>query len=183
LKRSGKAENTYVVFTADHGLGVGEHGLFGKQNLFDHSVRVPFMVKGPGIPAGVKNNSPIYLQDIMPTTLQWAGLEKPDHVQFQSLLPLIHADQRQAKTDRTIYGGYLDVQRSVTHGRYKLVLYPKIKKTLLFDLKADPLEMNDVSDDPKNQGIVRKLFAELLRLQKETGDTLDLLADFSTLEN
>ena len=70
LDASGKAENTWIFFTADHGLSVGHHGLVGKQNQYDHSIRVPFVVVGPGVPSGVTEPTPIYLQDVMPTTLE-----------------------------------------------------------------------------------------------------------------
>ena len=62
-----------MVFTADHGLAVGQHGLFGKQNMYDHSVRVPFVVTGPGVAAGASNDAPVYLQDIIPTSLDGLG--------------------------------------------------------------------------------------------------------------
>ena len=172
LEKSGKMDNTYVFFSADHGLAVGQHGLMGKQNLFDHSVRVPLMVNGPGIPAGRKNDTPVYLQDIMPTTLELAGARKPDHVQFNSLMPLI--DGRRKTTYDAIYGGYLKSQRMITAGGYKLLLYPNYKKVLLFNLKEDPLEMTDLAERPEHKPLIRKLIARLAGLQKETGDTLDL---------
>jgi len=174
LKKSGKMDNTYVFFTADHGLAVGQHGLMGKQNLFDHSVRVPLMVNGPGIPAGRKIDTPVYLQDIMPTTLELAGARKPDHVQFNSLMPLI--DGRRKTTYDAIYGGYLKSQRMITAGGYKLLLYPNYKKVLLFNLKDDPWEMTDLAERPEHKMRIRKLMARLAGLQKETGDTLDLKA-------
>ncbi len=172
LEKSGKMDNTYVFFSADHGLAVGQHGLMGKQNLFDHSVRVPLMVNGPGIPAGRKNDTPVYLQDIMPTTLELAGARKPDHVQFNSLMPLI--DGRRKTTYDAIYGGYLQSQRMITAGGYKLLLYPNCNKALLFNLKEDPLEMTDLAERPEHKMRIRKLMARLTGLQKETGDTLDL---------
>ena len=77
LEKTGQADNTYIFFTADHGLSVGHHGLIGKQCLFDHSVRVPWVITGPGIPAGKKIAEPIYLQDVMATSFEIAGMEKP----------------------------------------------------------------------------------------------------------
>ena len=174
LEKSGKADNTYVFFTADHGLAVGHHGLLGKQNLFDHSVRVPLMVAGPGIPKGRKIRTPVYLQDIMPSTLDLAGIERPGHVQFRSLMPVIHG--RRKRSYDAIYGAYLNVQRMVTQGDYKLLLYPALKKVLLFDLKNDPDEMKDLAGSPEHKPTVKRLFAKLLELQKETGDPLDLRA-------
>ena len=172
LEATGQADNTYIFFSADHGLSVGHHGLVGKQNLFDHSVRVPLMVKGPGVPAGRQLRTPVYLQDIMPSSLELAGVRKADHVQFKSLMPIVRG-QRKANYD-AVYGGYLNVQRMVTQGDYKLLLYPKIKKALLFNLKDDPDEMKDLYAGGAHKPIAKKLFARLLDLQKDTGDTLDL---------
>jgi choline-sulfatase len=80
LEASGKARNTWVVFTADHGLAVGQHGLVGKQNMYDHSLRVPFIVVGPEVQSGQRISAPIYLQSVLPTTLELAGCEVPEHV-------------------------------------------------------------------------------------------------------
>jgi len=179
LEKSGKAGNTYIFFSADHGLAVGHHGLMGKQNLFDHSVRVPLIVTGPGIPKNKKNSAAVYLQDIMPSTLQLAGVDKPDHVQFESLMPLIEG--RVDKSYEAVYGAYLGVQRMVTEGAYKLILFPKIKKVLLFNIKADPLEMKNLADNPKYRRVIKKLFARLLQLQKQTGDELDLKSVYPEL--
>jgi arylsulfatase A-like enzyme len=172
LEQSGKAANTYLFFTADHGLAIGHHGLFGKQNLYDHSVRVPLVVCGPGVPQGKRTSTPVYLQDIMPTTLELAGVPVPEHVQFKSLMPLVRGTA--AGSYDAIYGGYLDLQRSVKQDGYKLLLYPKIAKARLYNLRDDPNEMNDLAGDPRYGPVMKKLFATLLALQKETGDELDL---------
>ena len=88
LQKTGMDKNTYIFFTADHGLGVGHHGLLGKQNLYEHSTRVPFIISGPGVPKKKKITKPIYLQDVMPTTLALAKVKKPKHVQFKNIMPL-----------------------------------------------------------------------------------------------
>ena len=179
LKQSGLNKNTYIFYTADQGLAVGHHGLLGKQNLFDHSIRVPLMVVGPDVPANTRTDSPVYLQDVMPTSLELAGIAKPDHVEFKSLTPFFK--DRKARSYDAIYSAYLDLQRAVTYENYKLILYPKIKKVLLFDLANDPNEMKNLADEPARQGTVKKLFAKLLDLQKETGDTLDLKTVYPAL--
>ncbi|MGB2824826.1 MAG: sulfatase-like hydrolase/transferase [Phycisphaerae bacterium] len=179
LAKSGKADNTYVFFSADHGLAVGHHGLVGKQNLFDHSVRVPLMVTGPGIPKDRKINTPVYLQDIMPSSLELAGVRRPEHVQFRSLMPIISG--KRPKSYDAVYGAYLGVQRMVIQGDHKLLLYPACEKVLLFDLKNDPDEMKDLADSGESKPIIKRLFARLLELQKETGDTLDLKAVYPGL--
>jgi len=179
LEKSGKADSTYIFFSADHGLAVGHHGLMGKQNLYDHSVRVPLIVCGPDVPQNKKLDAPVYLQDIMPSSLELAGVERPDHVQFRSLMPLVRGEAE--KSYDAIYGGYLAVQRSVKQDGYKLLLYPKIAKARLYHVQEDPYEMNDLADDPQYKPLIKKLFARLLELQEETGDQLDLKGVFPEL--
>ncbi|QDV13007.1 Arylsulfatase [Rosistilla oblonga] len=178
LKASGVADNTWIFFTADHGLACGHHGLMGKQNMYDHSLRVPFMVVAPGVDAGRRISAPIYLQDVMPTTLQLAGVEKPQHVDFQSVLPLLDG---RGQPRQAIYGAYLDLQRSLRTERYKLILYPKAKVARLYDLEQDPDEMNDLAGDAAALPIMRQLFAEFRRQQAKLGDSLDLSDTFADL--
>ena len=180
LEKSGQADNTYIFFTADHGLGVGHHGLFGKQNLYEHSTRVPFIAVGPGIAGGKENDESIYLQDVMPTTLEIAGVKKPKQVQFNSLLPLLSGNRKTTHYP-AVYGAYLGVQRSVTMDGKKLLLYPGVPVARLYDIDKDPHEMKDLAKDPKTLKSQKELFAKLLDLQKETGDTLDLTAKFQKL--
>lgn len=177
LERSGKGDDTYIFFTADHGLAVGQHGLVGKQNMYDHSVRVPFIMAGPDVPEGESHQAPIYLQDVMPTTLELAGVPKPDHVQFHSLLPLSRGERSSHAYD-AIYGAYLQLQRMVTMDGFKLIVYPKAKRLRLYDLQRDPLEMHDLASHPEQQARIRALFARLRQLQQETGDKLDLTDSF-----
>ena len=103
LKKSGMEKNTYVFFSADHGLGVGHHGLLGKQNLYEHSIRVPLLISGPDVPKKRAIDTPVYLQDVMPTTLAIAEVEKPDHVQFQNLMPLVEGTKTESD-HKEIYG-------------------------------------------------------------------------------
>ena len=172
LQQSGQAENTYIFFTSDHGLACGRHGLLGKQSLFDHSVRVPLLLSGPGITAARTIDTPVYLQDIMPTSLELAGAEVPDQVEFRSLMPLVRNEQ--ARSYDAIYGAYMDRQRMVTVGNWKLILYPAISKVLLFDLKNDPQEMHNLAEQAEQKETVSRLFSELQKLQQATGDSLDL---------
>ena len=173
LEASGKMDNTYIFFTADHGLAMGRHGLLGKQTMYDHSIRPPLMFAGPGIPKGKKVDSDIYLQDVMATSLELAGIVKPDYVEFNSFLD-------QAKTENTessysqIYGAYIDLQRMIRKDGYKLIVYPTIKKVLLFDLINDPEEIHNIAELEKHQLKVETLFDDLVQLQNQMGDTLNL---------
>ena len=173
LEATGKMDNTYIIFTADHGLSVGRHGLLGKQSQFDHSIRPPFMITGPTIPKGRKINADIYLQDAMATSLELAGVQKPDYVFFNSVLDLTDGSRQQSHYE-AIYNGYIDLQRMIRTDGFKLIVYPKINKILLFDVNNDPEEMNDLAELPEYQEKVDELFAGLLELQQEMKDPLDI---------
>ncbi|MEZ5039396.1 MAG: sulfatase-like hydrolase/transferase [Saprospiraceae bacterium] len=179
LEASGKLENTYVFFSADHGLSVGRHGLIGKQSLFDHSIRVPMMVMGPGIPKGQKINQDVYLQDIMPTSLAMAGIAQPDYVDFKSFLDLAKGTST-AEHYSEIYGAYINYQRMIRKDGLKLIVYPRVPKVLLFDMVNDPLEMNDLAEEPAYAEKVQSLFADLKQLQAKMEDSLDLQASFQS---
>ncbi|KGK30969.1 sulfatase-like hydrolase/transferase [Cellulophaga sp. E6(2014)] len=173
LKNSGKMDNTYIIFTADHGLAMGRHGLLGKQSLFDHSIRPPMIILGPDIPKNKKTNVDVYFQDAMATSLDLAGIDKPKYIEYNSFLNIAKEKESKSSYD-AIYGAYLDVQRMIRKNGYKLMVYPKIKKILLFDLKNDPEEMNDISKLPEEQKRIKTLFLDLQKLQKEMDDPLDI---------
>lgn len=177
LEKTGQADNTYIFYTADNGLSVGQHGLMGKQNMYECSMGIPLIVCGPGIPKNRKIDARVYLQDIMPSTLELAGVEIPSYVQFKSLMPLIQG--KASKNYDAIYGGYRNLQRMVIDGDYKLILYPQVPAPTgpvkrLFNLADDPHEMNDLASDPTKLQIMKNLYATLRQLQPDTGDGLDL---------
>ena len=174
-------DNTYIFFTGDNGLSVGQHGLLGKQNMFDHSIHVPLLAAGPDLPSGTEVSSDIYLQDIMATSLSLAGIEKPDFVDFNSFLNLANGVASELPLPNGVYGAYMDTQRMIRKDGFKLILYPRNRELLLFDLNADPLEMNDLSDNPQYAAKVRNLFEDLLSLQAQMEDPLDLMDSFSFL--
>ena len=176
-------DNTYIFFTGDNGLSVGQHGLLGKQNMFDHSIHVPLLAAGPDLPSGTEVSSDVYLQDIMATSLSLAGIEKPDFVDFNSFLNLANGVASESPLPDGVYGAYMDTQRMIRKNGFKLILYPRNREVILFDLTADPLEMNDLSDNPQYVGKIRELFEGLLRLQAQMEDPLDLRDSFSFLIN
>lgn len=178
LEASGQANNTWIFFTADHGLAVGKHGLMGKQNMYDHSLRVPFLVKGPGVEPG-KIDAPIYLQDVMATSLDLAG-GKPSEVEFKSLLPLIRG-QSMEPTAAPVYGAYLNFQRAVIADGWKLIAYPEAKKLRLYHVSEDADELRDLASQPAQKDRVKMLFQQLLSLQTKMDDPLDLKAAFPSL--
>ena len=180
LDASGEADNTWIFFTADHGLSVGQHGLLGKQNMYEHSLRVPFMVVGPGVPANHRMAAPIYLQDAMATSLALAGAKRPGHVFYQSLLPQIAGKQGDTNYP-AILGSYLSKQRAVIRDGWKLILYPEAKVARLYNVALDELEKNDLAGDARTMGRQRRLFAELLTLQSKLGDEVDLRGTYPEL--
>lgn len=181
LEATGQRDNTYIIFTADHGLACGHHGLLGKQNMHDHSVRVPFCVVGPGIAAGRKIGRRIYMQSLVPTTFQLAGLDVPEHVEFEGLASILKSDTASSEVLGTAYSSYTTHQRMVTVGNDKLIVYPQIGVSLLYDLAADPLEQRELSSHVGSQALKKTLFAELLKQQQLVGDTLDLKSVFTDL--
>src|SRR5690606_13954007 len=113
-----------------------------------------------------------YMQDIMATMLELAAADSGD-LDFQSLLPLIRGDRSAARP--SIYAAYLaERQRALVCGNDKLILYPTIGKALLFDLAADPLELQDLAAQPESLLVKRRLFSQLQAWQARTDDPLDL---------
>lgn len=183
LDRSGKRDNTYIIFTADHGLACGQHGLMGKQNMYEHSMRPPLIVVGPNVPSGEQRDALVYLQDVMPTTLDLAGAGKPEHVDFHSLLPHLQDAHHPSAYD-AVYGVYQkDLQRMIRVGDWKLIVYPQAHVVRLFDLETDPEEMNDLAGEPQHRQRTRDLFERLVHLQKQMDDPLDLSGYFPELSS
>lgn len=172
LDASGMADNTIVIFTADQGLSVGDHGFMGKQNMYERSMRVPMIMKGPSIPAGRTVDELVYLQDVVPTTLNLAGATIPEDVEFEDLMPLVTG---KGGGYEAIYGAYLSNQRMVRTPSHKMILYPTINKVRLYDLENDPWEMNDLAEDREAcKPLADELLASLLALQKEYDDPVSI---------
>ncbi len=170
LENSGQAENTIIVLAGDNGLALGQHGLMGKQNLYEHSLHVPLIMAGPGIPQGRRCDALCYLHDLYPTLCDLLGIAVPESVQGQSLAPAM----RDPSTGRPhLLHAYRGVQRAARDARYKLIEYVvgSDRHTQLFDLETDPGEMNDLSQDPASREDVDRLRRLLRRWPKALGDT------------
>jgi len=170
LKKTGQARNTIIVLAGDNGLAVGRHGLLGKQNLYEHSVHVPLIMSGPDIPRGQRRDAFCYLLDVYPTLCNLIGVPIPGSVEGRNLAGII---SRKRKLRDTLFFAYKDIQRGVRDERYKLIEYAvKGKRTTqLFDLQADPWEINNLTDNPKHAGDLRRLRKELLRWKEKLGDS------------
>ena len=170
LEATGRAKNTLIVFTSDHGLAIGSHGLVGKSNMYEHSVGVPLIVAGPGVPAGRRSDSPIYLRDLFPTVCDLAGVPAPAGLDGRSRAAVVQGAE--GDPDEPVFGYYMDYQRMVRDGRWKLIRYPKLGKDQLFDLARDPNELTDLAADPGSATTLAKLDATLKAWQVRVGDPL-----------
>lgn len=171
LEASGRAGNTYIIFTSDHGLAMGSHGLLGKQNPYDHSIRMPFLISGPDVPKDRRVDDLIYMQSVYPTTCELAGLDVPESVEFPSVKNLAVGGS-DSGGEEMIFGTYLTFQRLVRTDTHKLVYYPELDRYQLFDMVADPGEMTDLSEDPAYETVKAKLIARLDKERQELGDGL-----------
>jgi choline-sulfatase len=171
LTANNQLDNTIIIFTADHGLAIGEHGLLGKQNLFEHSMRAPFFIQGKGIPQGEVRNTPIYIQDAMATSLDIAKAST-EAIEFNSVMPIINDNS--SSSYNAIYGAYVNTQRAIIVNNYKLILYPKTESVRLFDLNKDPDELTDLSLHIEYTTKKKSLFSTLLKEQQLKADSLKL---------
>lgn len=174
LRRTGQWENTIVVFAADNGLAMGSHGLLGKQSLYEHSIRVPLIVAGPGIPQG-ESEALVYLYDLAPTILNLTGAVSLPRMDGKDLTPIWHGARQTVR--ETLFTTYHDAQRAVRDGRWKLIRYPRIHHTQLFDLRSDPYELHNRADDPDQQERVSRMMHLLRSWQVQADDPHPLTAD------
>lgn len=172
LRANGQAENTIVVFASDNGLAIGSHGLFGKQNVYEHSTHEPLIFAGPGIPQGKRSDAFCYVLDIFPTLGDFCGVPAPEGSEGQSLRPVIRGE-----TDRSrdsIFTAYRHLQRAVRDERWKLIQYTQVNYTQLFDLRNDPHETRNLAAEAQHADEVARLTARLKEWQQQLGDTQPL---------
>ena len=197
LEALGERENTYINYTADHGIAIGQHGLQGKQNLYEHPWRIPFIVKGPGIKAGSRAPGNIYLLDVLPTLCDLAGIDPPKTAEGTSFRAVLEG---KAKTVRDILygvycGGTKPGMRCVKKGDWKLIKYDvmdgKVQETQLFNLAENPNEFlgehhdskvmklsgakpsaaqTDLAEDPKHAAKLKEMEALLLAEMRRLDD-------------
>lgn len=175
LEATGSVENSLIVLSGDHGLALGEHGLMGKQNPYDHSIRVPLVFAGPGVPAGRRIEDLVYSASIYATICDLVGVDTPTHIEFASLAAAITGQDSHPLP--AVVGAYRDDHRLVRTATHKLVVYPRTNRLQLFDVIADPWEIDDVSHGPHAGATIMRLLAQLRELQAELDDNLPLSAD------
>jgi len=174
LKDNGLYDNTIIVYAADNGLAIGSHGLLGKQNLYEHSMKVPLIIKGPGIPAGRASEALIYLLDIFPTLAELCGLPEPENIDGKNLSGVISGNAEGVRT--SIFTAYRNTVRAVRTDEWKLIRYPERDYNQLFNLKNDPLELNNLAGQPDYQSRISELLVLMSEWQAESNDTIPLTA-------
>ncbi|NOU94072.1 sulfatase-like hydrolase/transferase [Paenibacillus sp. LMG 31456] len=177
LKAKGIYDDTLIVYTADHGLALGQHGLMGKQNLYEHSVRIPLIFRGPGVPEGQQELALASNIDIFPTVAGLCNVDLPKETEGVSLCPIFAGETEGVRS--IVCSVYKDIQRMATDGRWKLIRYycsPKTntgtERIQLFDLLNDPWETQDLSADPANAGEIERLASELASWMQACSDIL-----------
>ncbi len=192
LDEEGLTENTIVVYTSDQGFFLGDHGWFDKRLMYEESLGMPLLIQFPAqVEAGTTCEEIVVNVDFGPTLLDLMGVEIPDHVQGRSFAPLL-AGERPADWPQSMYYRYW-MHRDAAHNTpahygvrtktHKLICYYNDPlgqpgaggpadpvEWELFDLVADPLELDNVIDDPGYAEVRTELEAELARLQDELGD-------------
>ncbi len=175
LKEAGRLDSTIVILAGDNGLSLGEHGLLGKQNVYEFGgMHVPLVFAGPGIPSG-ESQAFAYLYDIFPTVCELVGAPIPGRVDGKSLVPVITG--KASKVRDHAFTAYKTFQRALRDERWKLIRYPHINKTQLFDLENDPHEVNDLSAKPEYAARVRQMMTLLASVQKQYGDPCPLSSE------
>ena len=187
LEAMGELDNTYIVYTADHGMAIGRHGLQGKQNLYEHTWRVPFIVRGPGIKPGTRATGNIYLLDVLGTFCDLAGIEAPETCESESFRSVLEG-KKQAVRD-TLYGVYSGGtrpgMRCVKHGNWKLIKYDvmdgSVRETQLFNLKENPHEF--LREHGKNDAKLTNLASDPAQAEKLKEMEARLLAEMKRLDD
>lgn len=165
VKASDQSDNTLIVFTSDHGLAIGSHGLRGKQNMYEHTLGVPMIFVGPGVPVGQQVDGQAYLRDLLPTLCDLAGISPKtfgrEPIDGQSQVPVI-----QGKRDSIydyVYGYFRDSQRSIRGKTWKLIDYPLANRQQLFNLENDPFELTNLIDNVAYAETKKRLTSKLQR--------------------
>ena len=170
VREADMGEDTLVIHTADHGLSLGDHGLMGKQNLYEESLKVPLLMVGPGVPRLENVEAMVYQHSLCATLLEAAGVDPPPGQDFGSLWPLLRGESD--TIEQHMFSGYARVQRSVRDRQWKLIEYHVGENTFgqLFNMENDPEEFHNLITTPACRPVVDRLRAALRERLDESGD-------------
>ena len=183
LEESGLSENTIVIYCSDQGFFLGDHGWYDKRFMYEESLKMPLIVKWPGVtkPASVNRNL-VQNLDYAETFLDIAGAEIPADMQGQSLVPLLKGQQNSPTWRDAIYYHYYQfpsvhmVARhyGVRDSRYKLIHFYQFDQLELYDLQEDPDELTNQYANPNYAGEIKRLKKRLVELRQEYRDDSDV---------
>ncbi|UXX79827.1 sulfatase [Reichenbachiella carrageenanivorans] len=175
LKSSGLDKTTTVVLIGDHGWHLGDHGLWNKHSNFEQATRTPLMVKSPDYTFFKENDSPVELVDVFPTICELSGLQAPNHLQGQSLVPIVSGEKTAVKSfaisqyPRGERMGY-----AIRNDRYRYVEWyegdfdnrtsydeTKVVARELYDYQEDPLETKNWVNEASKQAVLATMQTEL----------------------
>ena len=171
LEESGEKDNTIIVFTGDNGLAVGQHGWLGKEDIYEHGVRVPLIMAGPGIAENSRNKAFVYLYDIFPTLCEKAGIEIPESVDGKSFVQLLDGEHGENFRDE-LYLIFDEFVRGVKDDNYKLIEYrngdaEEDKWTFLYDMKNDPWETKNLANCEEYKDTIAELRKKIINHRDE----------------
>lgn len=172
LKKNKLFDNTIIVYAADNGLAIGSHGLLGKQDLYEHSTKVPLIISGPGVPKEQMSEALVYLYDLFPTLSSLCMLPAPPAVDGKDLQPVISGAKKSVRD--ALYTVYRNTVRAIRDEEWKLIYYPERKHYQLFNLKADPYEINNLATNNKYEAKKQELMVKLKEMYKANDDNIEL---------
>ncbi len=176
LEEDKQLDNTIVVFTSDNGYFLGDHGIGDKRAAYDESLRIPMLIRAPGVKGGTLVDAMTLNIDLAPTLLDFAGVEIPQNVQGRSLRAVLAGEAPSDWRTSYFYEYFAEPNFAVPTNfavrteNAKLIRYPGHEDwTEMFDLKADPFEMKNLINDPQHADLRKQLEAEFERQAKAVG--------------
>ncbi|MCP4506250.1 MAG: sulfatase-like hydrolase/transferase, partial [Fuerstiella sp.] len=160
-----------VVFSSDHGLSVGSHGLRGKQSMYEHTIGVPLLMQGPGIPGARRFDAQCYLRDLFPTLCDLVGIDGPgEQIDGVSLKPVL--DGRTERIHEFIVGYFRNFQRMIRTDDWKYIEYPAVNREQLFHLKQDPDEQTNLIAVEAHSAVRERLRTQMTDWFRNQGDSV-----------
>lgn len=169
LKEKNLYDNTIIVLCGDNGLGVGSHGFMGKQNTYEHSIKVPLILRGPGIPRGAHIPNRLFLTDIYPTLCELVGAKIPSSVESNSFASLLNPGESLPREDKNpMYFIIMNRVRALRYGPHKLSVYIPPQgdsySVTLHNIESDPLELDNLVK--KEPALAKELMQKLLDMRE-----------------
>jgi arylsulfatase A-like enzyme len=174
LKQRDLYDNTIIIYTTDQGIAHGHHGLIHKTNLYECTMNVPFIIRGPGISQPSTMHGLAYLFDVFPTVCELVGIPVPEDMQGRSFAQALR-DPNVTEHRESVVLAYttrdgIHAERAIRMGDAKLYYYPETESFRLFDLSQDPYEINDLSTDQTYSASLSMLYEKMREELEAMGD-------------